>query len=678
MAQITLDGIGHAYGAGQPKSDKDYSLKPIHHVWEAGKAYALLGPSGCGKTTLLNVISGLVIPSTGRLLFDDRDVTRLPTEQRNIAQVFQFPVIYDTMTVAENLAFPLKNRGMAKARIDSRVAEIAAMLDLTPDLGRRARGLTADAKQKISLGRGLVRSDVSAVLFDEPLTVIDPAMKWELRSKLKAVHRALDLLMIYVTHDQVEALTFADKVVVMNDGRAVQIGTPAELFETPEHTFVGYFIGSPGMNLLEGRIHGTRMRVGDHEIALGGRLPGPGGREWREARHPSRLRGARSRPPPGGRCHAARTGPPHRRPRPQAPCSCQPRKPGPRRHGAAGDEHRGQRSAPASRSAAHARLRGRAPGSGAGPEPGKGREPRRRESFMIDTRVWNNRAWFFVVPVLFFVLFSSLIPMMTVVNYSFQDTMGQNNFFWNGVGWFQNLLDPTTDVGQRFQGALARNLIFSAVVLAIEVPLGIGVSLCIPKSGWKVGAALVVIALPLLIPYNVVGVIWQLFSRTDIGLLGVGLTSVGVPFNVTQDAASAWFVIVVMDVWHWTSMLALLCYAGLKAIPDAYYQAARIDGANRWSVFRNIELPKLRKVLVIGMLLRFMGSFMIYTEPFTVTGGGPGEATSFLSIDLVKMALGQVDLGNAAAYSLVYNLITLTVCWVFFTYTTHADQRKDA
>lgn len=274
MARITLDGIGHAYGSGKPKDESGYALKPLHHVWEAGKAYALLGPSGCGKTTLLNVISGLVIPSEGRLLFDERDVTRLPTEQRNIAQVFQFPVIYDTMTVAENLAFPLKNRGMPKASIDARVAEIAAMLDLTPDLGRRARGLTADAKQKISLGRGLVRSDVSAVLFDEPLTVIDPALKWELRSKLKAVHRALDLLMIYVTHDQVEALTFADKVVVMNDGRAVQIGTPAELFETPEHTFVGYFIGSPGMNLLDGKMHGTRMRVGDHEIALGAAYPG--------------------------------------------------------------------------------------------------------------------------------------------------------------------------------------------------------------------------------------------------------------------------------------------------------------------------------------------------------------------------------------------------------------------
>ena len=272
MAQITLDGIAHAYG-GKPRSEQDYSLKPLHHVWQQGKAYALLGPSGCGKTTLLNIISGLVIPSHGRLLFDNVDVTRLPTEQRNIAQVFQFPVIYDTMTVAENLAFPLKNRRLAQPLIDARVAEIAAMLDLTRDLSRRARGLTADAKQKISLGRGLVRSDVSAVLFDEPLTVIDPALKWELRSKLKAVHRALDLLMIYVTHDQTEALTFADQVVVMNDGRAVQIGSPADLYERPEHTFVGYFIGSPGMNLLEASVNGTRANVAGHDVELGAAYP---------------------------------------------------------------------------------------------------------------------------------------------------------------------------------------------------------------------------------------------------------------------------------------------------------------------------------------------------------------------------------------------------------------------
>jgi len=272
MARITLDHIAHSY-SGNPRSEEDYQLKPLHHIWEQGAAYALLGPSGCGKTTLLNIISGLVIPSEGRLLFDNVDVTRLPTEERNIAQVFQFPVIYDTMTVAENLAFPLKNRRTPTALVKQRVAEIAQMLDLTKDLSRRARGLTADAKQKISLGRGLVRADVSAVLFDEPLTVIDPALKWELRSKLKAVHRALDLLMIYVTHDQTEALTFADKVVVMNDGRAVQIGTPAELFERPEHTFVGYFIGSPGMNLLPAKVAGVRAMVDGHAFDLGATYP---------------------------------------------------------------------------------------------------------------------------------------------------------------------------------------------------------------------------------------------------------------------------------------------------------------------------------------------------------------------------------------------------------------------
>ena len=263
MSTITLEGIGHSYDGGA-----HYALKPIHHVWKHGLAYALLGPSGCGKTTLLNIISGLLIPSEGRLLFDDRDVTRTPTEHRNIAQVFQFPVIYDTMTVGENLAFPLRNRRMPRADIDRRVAEVAAMLELAPVLGKRARNLTADAKQKISLGRGLVRRDVSAVLFDEPLTVIDPALKWDLRSKLKEVHRALDLLMIYVTHDQVEALTFADRVVVMKDGAALQIGTPAELFERPAHAFVGYFIGSPGMNFLDARVVGRSAFVENVEFRL--------------------------------------------------------------------------------------------------------------------------------------------------------------------------------------------------------------------------------------------------------------------------------------------------------------------------------------------------------------------------------------------------------------------------
>jgi glycerol transport system ATP-binding protein len=274
MASITLDHIAHAY-PGPAGAPAHYALKPIDHVWRQGRAYALLGPSGCGKTTLLNIISGLVIPSEGRLLFDATDVTRLPTERRNIAQVFQFPVIYDTMTVAENLAFPLKNRGVERSAIKRRVEEIADLLDLRGDLGKRARGLTADAKQKISLGRGLVRSDVSAVLFDEPLTVIDPALKWELRSKLKAVHQALDLLMIYVTHDQVEALTFADEVVVMKDGAVLQIGTPAELFESPAHSFVGYFIGSPGMNFLPATLDGARAHVDGAIFGLDARYATP-------------------------------------------------------------------------------------------------------------------------------------------------------------------------------------------------------------------------------------------------------------------------------------------------------------------------------------------------------------------------------------------------------------------
>jgi glycerol transport system ATP-binding protein len=276
MVSITLDHIGHAYPSA-PGREKAYALKPLDHVWKNGRAYALLGPSGCGKTTLLNIISGLVIPSEGRLLFDERDVTNLPTEKRNIAQVFQFPVIYDTMTVAENLAFPLKNRGMDRVSVEKRVGEVADLLDLRPVLGRRARGLTADAKQKISLGRGLVRADVSAVLFDEPLTVIDPALKWELRSKLKAVHQALDMLMIYVTHDQVEALTFADEVVVMKDGAVLQIGTPADLFERPAHSFVGYFIGSPGMNFLPAVVSGNRASVGAEVFDLGKAYATPAG-----------------------------------------------------------------------------------------------------------------------------------------------------------------------------------------------------------------------------------------------------------------------------------------------------------------------------------------------------------------------------------------------------------------
>jgi glycerol transport system permease protein len=296
----------------------------------------------------------------------------------------------------------------------------------------------------------------------------------------------------------------------------------------------------------------------------------------------------------------------------------------------------------------------------------------------MNDKPWNNRAWFFVLPVLAFVLFSSLLPMMTVVNYSIQDSMGENNFFWNGDAWFRDLLNPATEIGARFTDALLRNLSFSVVALLIEVPLGIAVALCLPRRGWTVGVCLVLVALPMLIPWNVVGTIWQIFARQDIGLFGAALTGIGLNYNDTQDAVSAWCTIVVIDVWHWTPLVILLSYAGLRAIPDAYYQAARIDAASRWAVFRNIELPKLQKVLVIAVLLRFMQTFMIYTEPFVVTGGGPGSATTFLSIDLVKIALGQVDLGSAAAMSLVYNLITITLCWIFFTIMTQLDRRRDA
>jgi glycerol transport system ATP-binding protein len=267
MARIDLVDLAQSYGGVDADPDT-FALKPISMTWRQGGAYALLGPSGCGKTTLLNLISGIVTPTRGKILFDDVDITPLSTQKRNIAQVFQFPVIYDTMTVGQNLAFPLKNRGVARPEIDRRVAEIADLLDLTPVLDRKATRLTADAKQKISLGRGLVRADVAAVLFDEPLTVIDPALKWELRSKLKALHRALDLTMIYVTHDQTEALTFADTVVVMHDGRVVQAGTPQELFDKPAHTFVGYFIGSPGMNIVLADVSGREARIDGHTIAL--------------------------------------------------------------------------------------------------------------------------------------------------------------------------------------------------------------------------------------------------------------------------------------------------------------------------------------------------------------------------------------------------------------------------
>ncbi|RJL07482.1 ABC transporter ATP-binding protein [Paracoccus siganidrum] len=277
MARITLSNLAHSY-LPHPKGPEDFALKQMDHVWEDGGAYALLGSSGCGKTTLLNIISGLLRPSQGRVLFGDRDVTDAPTAERNIAQVFQFPVVYDTMSVRDNLAFPLRNRRMDAAYIRARVEAIGRMIGMEAVLDRKARGLTADAKQKISLGRGMVREDVNAILFDEPLTVIDPHMKWELRTQLKTLHRELSHTMIYVTHDQTEALTFADKVVVMYDGRVVQMGTPQELFETPAHTFVGYFIGSPGMNLLDARIEGNVAHVEGCAVPLGAGYGPVGGR----------------------------------------------------------------------------------------------------------------------------------------------------------------------------------------------------------------------------------------------------------------------------------------------------------------------------------------------------------------------------------------------------------------
>jgi glycerol transport system permease protein len=285
-------------------------------------------------------------------------------------------------------------------------------------------------------------------------------------------------------------------------------------------------------------------------------------------------------------------------------------------------------------------------------------------------KTWNNKAWFMVLPVLVLVAFSAVIPLMTVVNYSVQDSFGNNQFFWAGTQWFEETL-----ASSRFWDALQRNLLFSFIILAIQVPLGIFIALNMPKKGLGVPVCLVLMALPLLIPWNVVGTIWQIFGRVDIGLLGYGIDALGIDYNYVKDPIDAWVTLIIMDVWHWTSLVVLLCYAGLVSIPQAYYQAAKIDGASRWSVFRYIELPKMKRVLLIAVLLRFMDSFMIYTEPFVVTGGGPGNSTTFLSIDLVKMAVGQFDIGPAAAMSIIYFLIILLMSWIFYTIMTSDDQK---
>ncbi|MGK9233082.1 sugar ABC transporter permease [Inquilinus limosus] len=278
----------------------------------------------------------------------------------------------------------------------------------------------------------------------------------------------------------------------------------------------------------------------------------------------------------------------------------------------------------------------------------------------------NNAAWFLVVPVVLLVAFSAIIPLMTVVNYSVQDIFGPGQGVFVGTEWFEQVLQD-----DRLQAALGRQLIFSFCVLAIEIPLGVLVALCMPARGWAVSVTLVVLALPLLIPWNVVGTIWQIFARPDIGLAGVLINRLGLDYNYTADTFDAWITVLVMDIWHWTSLVALLGYAGLRSIPDAFYQAARIDGASRWAVFRYIQLPKMSGVLLIAVLLRFMDSFMIYTEPFVLTGGGPGNATTFLSQELTRMAVGQFDLGPAAAFSIIYFLIILLFSWLFYTVITN-------
>ena len=278
-------------------------------------------------------------------------------------------------------------------------------------------------------------------------------------------------------------------------------------------------------------------------------------------------------------------------------------------------------------------------------------------------KTFNNRAWLLVLPVILCVAFSAVLPLMTIVNYSVQDILSPTQSVFVGTDWFKSILRDS-----ELHGALLRQLGFSLAVLLIQIPLGIGVALTMPAQGWRASLSLVLIALPLLIPWNVVGTIWQIFGRDDIGLLGHAINRMGVSYNYTGSAFDAWVTVLVMDVWHWTPLVVLLAYAGLRSIPDAYYQAARIDGASRLAVFRYIELPKMRNVLMIGVLLRFMDSFMIYTEPFVLTGGGPGNATTFLSQYLTQKAVGQFDLGPAAAFSLIYFLIILLFCFVLYSW----------
>jgi glycerol transport system permease protein len=283
-------------------------------------------------------------------------------------------------------------------------------------------------------------------------------------------------------------------------------------------------------------------------------------------------------------------------------------------------------------------------------------------------KIANQKAWFLVLPVVVLVAFNAVIPLMTVVNYSVQESFGANVFFWSGVRWFEEVLSS-----ERFHAALGRQLLFTFTILLIQVPLGVAIALAMPRKGPWVSVCLVLMALPLLIPWNVVGAIWNVFALPQFGLLGRTLNALGFDYNFTRQPGAAWFTVVAMDVWHWTSLVVLLAYAGLVSIPDAYYQAAKIDGARSWAIFRYIQLPKMKRVLTIAILLRFMDSFNIYTEPFVLTGGGPGNATTLLSIDLAKIALGQFDLGPAAAMSLIYFLIILLLSWLFYTVMTRNE-----
>jgi glycerol transport system permease protein len=283
----------------------------------------------------------------------------------------------------------------------------------------------------------------------------------------------------------------------------------------------------------------------------------------------------------------------------------------------------------------------------------------------------NQKAWLFVLPVLILVAFNAIIPLMTVVNYSVQESFGANVFFWSGVRWFEEVL-----TSERFHAALGRQLLFTFTILLIQVPLGVAIALAMPRKGPWVSVCLVLMALPLLIPWNVVGAIWNIFALPDIGLLGRSLNAIGISYNFTRQPEDAWATVIAMDVWHWTSLVVLLAYAGLVSIPDAYYQAAKIDGAGSWAIFRYIQLPKMNRVLTIAILLRFMDSFNIYTEPFVVTGGGPGNSTTLLSIDLAKIALGQFDLGRAAAMSLIYFLIILLFSWIFYAVMTRNEDQR--